>query len=60
MPVTNPRPEHEGSTRRVIAGQRRSAAREIANNNTNPPIQINDDELALEDDGYAMSFTKGL
>ncbi len=60
MPVTNPRPEHEGNTRRAIARQRRSAAKEIADNYPSLPTQVNDDELTLEEDGYAMSFTKGL
>ena len=60
MPVTNPRPEHEGNTRRDIARQRRSAASVIADGYPNFPTQANNDELTLEDDGYAMSFTKGL
>lgn len=60
MAVTNPRPNPEGGTRRAQANSRREAARVIAENYPNPLTVSNGDETALEADGYAMSFTKGL
>lgn len=60
MAVSNPRPNPEGSIRRSQSDSRRRAARNLAQNYPNPVTQFNQDEVDLEDDGYAMSFTKGL
>ena len=60
MSVSNPRPDPEGMIRQEQSRIRRTAAMEIALSYPNPDSQINNDEAALEDDGYAMSFTKGL
>jgi len=60
MAVSNPRPDKEGVSRRNEASNRRDAARNIARNYPNPPTKTNTDEVTLEADGYAMSFTKGL
>jgi len=60
MAVSNPRPDKEGVSRRNEAINRRDAARNIASNYPNPPTKTNTDEVILEADGYAMSFTKGL
>ena len=60
MTVRNPRPEHEGNDRRNLAHQRRLAAADIARGYNAKSTQVNNDESTLENDGYAMSFTKGL
>ena len=60
MAVSNPRPIPERDSRRTQANSRREAARVKAATYPNPPTQLNTDEVALEADGYAMSFTKGL
>lgn len=60
MPVNIPRPEHETAERRALANQRRSIAQAIAADYPNPATQTNLDEVILEDDGFAASFTKGL
>ena len=60
MAVSNPRPIPEGESRRIQANNRREAARVKAETFPNPLTQFNSDEITLEADGYAMSFTKGL
>ena len=60
MPVSNPRPDKETTSRRTEANNRRRAARQKAQSYPNPATQFNKDESTLEGDGYAMSFTKGL
>jgi len=60
MPVLNPRPTPENTTRKVRALNRRRKAAENANNYPNVPTELNNDESSLEPDGYALSFTKGL
>ena len=60
MPVSNPRPDRETASRHAEAIKRRNAAQEKAQSYPNPATQFNKDETKLEDDGYAMSFTKGL
>jgi len=60
MAVSQPRPVPEGNQRREDARRRRSTALNIAQSYPNPASQTNSDEVNLEDDGYALSFTKGL
>jgi len=60
MAVSEPRPIPEGAQRSNDASARRDTARNIAQSYPNPASQTNNDELNLEDDGYALSFTKGL
>ncbi len=60
MAVSNPRPDPEGNTRRNEVNTRRNAAQLMAARYSKPPTKTNGDELEFEDDGYAMSFTKGL
>lgn len=60
MPVSHPKPDPQGDTRRTQANVRREAARVFAESYPNPLTQDKGDEAALETDGYAMSFTKGL
>jgi len=60
MAVSNPRPAPEGNQRREDARKRRDTARNIAQSYPNPATVTNSDEENLEDDGHALSFTKGL
>jgi len=60
MPISDPRPNPEGGVRRTQIKDRRRAAQLLAEKYSGPSTQVNSDEINLEDDGYAMSFTKGL
>jgi len=60
MTVSQPRPIPEGNKRREDAKRRRTTALNIARSYPNPATQTNNDEVGLADDGYAVSFTKGL
>ena len=60
MPVSTPRPIPENVTRRKNALYKRHAAVQKAESYPRVATRFNGDEASLEDDGYALSFTKGL
>ncbi|MFK7892373.1 MAG: hypothetical protein AB8B63_16265 [Granulosicoccus sp.] len=60
MTIPNARPEHEGNDRNNLAHQRRLDAADIARGYNRRATLVNGDENTLQNDGFAMSFTKGL
>jgi len=54
------RPFHENDERNALSGQRRTFATQYSSGYSAVPTQPNQDEADLQDEGFAVSFTKGL